>query len=392
VESEALRDGVHTGGTSLTSVARISSPEEPGSKVSGAWLHRTSASGASNEQRLRRVSSSDRKEERALLDDLNATIQRPEVKEVLRRADDFSFDPFHLAFVTNGRALQVMAVHALREHDLIAALALDEVKVVAFVGEIERGMRASNPYHNATHVAGVIQFMHALLVRGGLAPLMGPVETLAALLACIIHDFEHLGLNNDFLVKIGHERALNFNDRAPNENHHLAAAWKLLLRPEFDFMVKMPRPIYLHLRKLVLQMVLATDMSEHNTMVARIKAELLPRVGAIRHQVRQKSTYPLTFPHQSGRRTFRQKSTYPAEINFEAVCGTTLVTLPPRSGRNETVVVHRVGGICRVWGLGFGTGIADRRFSTPFHVPQETGSGGEGSGFSIQPLNPIPKP
>jgi hypothetical protein len=24
---------------------------------------------------------------------------------------------------------------------------------------------------------------------------MGPVETLAALLACIIHDFEHLGLN-----------------------------------------------------------------------------------------------------------------------------------------------------------------------------------------------------
>jgi hypothetical protein len=30
---------------------------------------------------------------------------------------------------------------------------------------------------------------------------MGPVETLAALLACIIHDFEHLGLNNDFLVR-----------------------------------------------------------------------------------------------------------------------------------------------------------------------------------------------
>ncbi|KAJ1481053.1 hypothetical protein T484DRAFT_1808778, partial [Baffinella frigidus] len=123
------------------------------------------------------------------------------VAEALRRADDFSFDPFDLARVTNGRALQVMALHALREHDCVDALALEEIKLAAFLRAIERGMMASNPYHNATHVAGVVQFMHVLIVKGGIGELMGPLETLAAILSCVIHDFEHLGLNNDFLVQ-----------------------------------------------------------------------------------------------------------------------------------------------------------------------------------------------
>ena len=43
--------------------------------------------------------------------------------------------------------------------------------------------------------------------------------------------------------------------------------------------------------------------------------------------------------HPHGRlRAFHQKSTCPDAINFKAVCGTNLVTLPPKIGRNETVV------------------------------------------------------
>jgi hypothetical protein len=52
-------------------------------------------------------------------------------------------------------------------------------------------------------------------------------KVLACIIAALVHDFEHLGVNNDYLVKICHERAFAHNDRAPNENHHVMAAFKV---------------------------------------------------------------------------------------------------------------------------------------------------------------------
>ena len=57
----------------------------------------------------------------------------------------------------------------------------------------------------------------------------------SCLLAALVHDFEHLGFNNDLLVRIGHQRALVHNDRAPNENHHVAATFRVMQRPECNF-------------------------------------------------------------------------------------------------------------------------------------------------------------
>ena len=45
------------------------------------------------------------------------------------------------------------------------------------------------------------QSMHCLLTRGGLGRFAGRLETLAGLLAAVMHDYEHRGLNNDFLIK-----------------------------------------------------------------------------------------------------------------------------------------------------------------------------------------------
>lgn len=48
-----------------------------------------------------------------------------------------------------------------------------------------------------------------------------------------MHDFEHRGVNNDFLVRSFDALALLYNDRSPHENHHLAAAWGLLVEHNF---------------------------------------------------------------------------------------------------------------------------------------------------------------
>lgn len=55
-----------------------------------------------------------------------------------------------------------------------------------------------------------------------------PLTHLAAYLAAIVHDYEHVGRTNDYLINSGDALALRYNDRAPLENHHLAAAFAVL--------------------------------------------------------------------------------------------------------------------------------------------------------------------
>jgi hypothetical protein len=104
-------------------------------------------------------------------------------------------------------------------------------------------------------------------------------QVFCALLGAIIHDFEHLGLNNDILVKMGHEWAIEYNDRAPNENHHLCAAFRVMRKKECDFMENLPREKQQLIRKLVLDMVLATDMVEHHRIVNLINTDLRVRLN-----------------------------------------------------------------------------------------------------------------
>lgn len=50
-----------------------------------------------------------------------------------------------------------------------------------------------------------------------------------------VHDYEHRGVSNDFLVKVADPLAIRYNDRSPQENHHAAASFTLLLADEFNF-------------------------------------------------------------------------------------------------------------------------------------------------------------
>ena len=64
---------------------------------------------------------------------------------------------------------------------------------------------------------------------------------MACYLAAIVHDYEHVGLTNDFLVASGAPLAVLYNDRAPLENHYCAAAFALLHRPDCNFLAHLPK-------------------------------------------------------------------------------------------------------------------------------------------------------
>ena len=87
------------------------------------------------------------------------------------------------------------------------------------------------------HVASVVQMTHMLLVHGGVlkSKVINRMQQLATCWSATVHDYEHGGLNNDFLIKTAHPLAITYNDSSPLENHHLAASSRVLYTPEYCF-------------------------------------------------------------------------------------------------------------------------------------------------------------
>ena len=86
-----------------------------------------------------------------------------------------------------------------------------------------------------------------------------------------MHDVDHPGTTNQYLVATSSELALMYNDESVLENHHLAVAFKLLQLPECDILAGLSAKQRTSFRKMVIDMVLATDMSKHMSLLADLK-------------------------------------------------------------------------------------------------------------------------
>jgi hypothetical protein len=103
---------------------------------------------------------------------------------------------------------------------------------------------------------------------------VGALETLTVVLAAACHDYEHPGVTNAFLVKSLDERAVKYNDAKPNESHHAAASFALLLDQGkgCDVLSHLAPKEFTAMRELFVSLILGTDMGEDKAIVESAKA------------------------------------------------------------------------------------------------------------------------
>ncbi|XP_038620020.1 cGMP-inhibited 3',5'-cyclic phosphodiesterase B isoform X2 [Tachyglossus aculeatus] len=109
---------------------------------------------------------------------------------------------------------------------------------------------------------------------GCLASNIPALELMALYVAAAMHDYDHPGRTNAFLVATNAPQAVLYNDRSVLENHHAASAWNLFLsRPEYNFLSNLDHVEFKRFRFLVIEAILATDLKKHFDFLAEFNTK-----------------------------------------------------------------------------------------------------------------------
>mgnify|MGYP005991670153 CR=1 FL=1 len=137
-----------------------------------------------------------------------------------------------------------------------------------FLNDIS-GRYINNTYHNYNHGCDVCHTTYRLIMIPQLNVVFTPLEVLALLVGALAHDVGHPGINNLFLVKSKHELALQHNDRSPLENMHCVVLYEILGKKESNIFVNLSEQEWREARKIILTIILGTDMSHHFQQISK---------------------------------------------------------------------------------------------------------------------------
>uniref|UniRef100_A0A8C9U7J4 Phosphodiesterase n=1 Tax=Scleropages formosus TaxID=113540 RepID=A0A8C9U7J4_SCLFO len=201
-------------------------------------------------------------------------VQTQQEEALAQELDDLNkwgLNIFRVAEYSNNRPLSCIMYAIFQERDLLKTFRIPVDTFMTYVMTLEDHYHANVAYHNSLHAADVTQSTHVLLSTPALNEVFTDLEILAALFAAAIHDVDHPGVSNQFLINTNSELALMYNDESVLENHHLAVGFKLLHEENCDIFQNLSKRQRQTLRKMVIDMVLATDMSKHMSLLADLK-------------------------------------------------------------------------------------------------------------------------
>jgi hypothetical protein len=201
-------------------------------------------------------------------------IMTPELQSALSRVTKWDFDVNLIPTMTR-HPLIVVTEAALNVIGAVGEFNLHKNNLRRFLFEIQESY-LKLPYHSCVHGADVTQTMLHLCTEGHIVDAIGNnnLATMAMILSACMHDVAHPGITAKHIIATGHPLAIQYNDRSPLENMHIATAFRIWLKPTNNFTKLMPKTLFKELRRLVIELVLATDNDLHFTLTEKLDSML----------------------------------------------------------------------------------------------------------------------
>ncbi|KAE8878249.1 hypothetical protein PF005_g15056 [Phytophthora fragariae] len=134
-----------------------------------------------------------------------------------------------------------------------------------------------NPFHNFMHAFSVVHASYLLLSTTDAGQMLQPLDIAACLIASLGHDVDHPGHTNDFEVKSGSQLAMLYSDESVLEHHHAYTTFRLISKEKNANILQNLTPVdYRHVRKMVINAILGTDMANHFKFLECLEKVLRP--------------------------------------------------------------------------------------------------------------------
>eukprot|EP01119_Soliformovum_irregulare_P021676 TRINITY_DN726_c4_g1_i1.p1 TRINITY_DN726_c4_g1~~TRINITY_DN726_c4_g1_i1.p1 ORF type:complete len:686 (+),score=192.58 TRINITY_DN726_c4_g1_i1:158-2215(+) len=173
-----------------------------------------------------------------------------------------------------GKDLMTVTYYCIASHGIFDRLSIDQKRLLRFLKEIQQGYKPECSYHNSLHAMDVVLNVNYFITNGDFGVSLTDIQIFAILIAAAIHDYRHPGVNNTFLIRTCDDLALESNDISVLENFHLKESFRLLKDDRLNFMKNFPREAYTEIRKTIIELVLATDMSLHVPIVSQFQNKM----------------------------------------------------------------------------------------------------------------------
>jgi hypothetical protein len=147
----------------------------------------------------------------------------------LEKVQEFDFDIFKVNRETNGNGMIITSMYLFSKHSLYESLCIDPRTFEIFISSIQEGYN-DIAYHNKIHGMDVGRSAYYYSTTWDMMKIaqLDDKDLATLIVGGAIHDFEHLGWNNAYLIETQHDWAVTYNDISVWENHHVAAAFNVI--------------------------------------------------------------------------------------------------------------------------------------------------------------------
>ena len=179
--------------------------------------------------------------------------------------NSWSFDVF-----TVGENKELFPYVVRMFHEMNMFELVDQFKFRRFLSEVE-GMYRDNPYHCFKHAVDVTHTTYLYICAVKEQVSMTQVEIFSVLVAALVHDLDHPGVTNGYLIATRDNIALTYNDESVLENLHLSRFFSLCQNNEdANILSAFDESTYKEIRRSIISCVLHTDMAHHFKLVSRL--------------------------------------------------------------------------------------------------------------------------
>ncbi|OHT11487.1 hypothetical protein TRFO_19023 [Tritrichomonas foetus] len=119
------------------------------------------------------------------------------------------------------------------------------------------------PYHNYSHAVDVVQFLYFFLIK--LSDVFSPVQQASIIIAGLLHDVFHEGLDSEFLKKSYSPFVYSYGEVSTLEHHHLSSSISILQ----DHLIFDQSDIYYNqiFWDYLTKLILATDITQTSKFI-----------------------------------------------------------------------------------------------------------------------------